>query len=413
MTYFGMPFGMWALFAPSFRKQLTAVLGYDADTAKAITKKAKQQYRQIIAGLPEFEKADRFKMNLVNCAMLGAFVLSMPQRPEVDRLTDYYARAMMTAPMQWFCRKSGKSKFTAKDIAAMKATAALKAADLNPYSWNMEFYEYPDGSGYEGRFTKCGICVLMKELGLYDLTPALCHLDYTMSEAGGVTNFVRQYTLASGGPYCDCGYKKKGGRTMKAKETYLSRDFRETVAQRFPAQAKQLNAAFDMRLSALLAENAGASKEKQYHLKRQILPGIAAYETLQRVMPKEEALQTVHGYVERLARTSHKQLAALLHIPGLYRLVPGVFVKSTRSVFGPAAGFAPKELQTGNGVWRVDMMKCPYHDTCAEYGCPELCRCFCDSDDISYTSLHPKLIWERSMTLGRGNDRCDFCMKVR
>ena len=65
------------------------------------------------------------------------------------------------------------------------------------------------GSGYEGRFTKCGICTLMKELGLYDLTPAMCHLDYTMSEAGGVTNFVRQYTLASGGPYCDCGYQKK------------------------------------------------------------------------------------------------------------------------------------------------------------------------------------------------------------
>lgn len=56
---------------------------------------------------------------------------------------------------------------------------------------------------------KCGICVLMKKLGLYDLTPALCHLDYTMSEVGGVTNFVREYTLASGGPYCDCGYKKK------------------------------------------------------------------------------------------------------------------------------------------------------------------------------------------------------------
>ena len=210
MKYTGMPFGMWALFAGSFQKQLTAVLGYDSDTAKAITKKAKPQFRQIIRRLPEFEKADRFKMNLVNCAMIGAFILSMPQRPEVDRLTDYYARSMMTKPMQWFCRKSGKSKFTPKDIAAMKATAALKAADRNPYSWNMEFYEYPDGSGYEGRFTKCGICVLMKELGLYDLTPALCRLDYTMSEAGGVTDFVRQYTLASGGPYCDCGYKKKG-----------------------------------------------------------------------------------------------------------------------------------------------------------------------------------------------------------
>ena len=74
--------------------------------------------------------------------------------------------------------------------------------------------------------------------------------------------------------------------------------------------------------------------------------------------------------------------------------------------------FDLKELQVGNGIWRVDMVKCPYHDTCAEYGYPELCRCFCDSDDISYAGLHPKLIWERSMTLGRGDDRCDFCMKI-
>ena len=29
----------------------------------------------------------------------------------------------------------------------MKATAALKAVDRNEYSWNMEFYEHPDGSG--------------------------------------------------------------------------------------------------------------------------------------------------------------------------------------------------------------------------------------------------------------------------
>ena len=209
MKYMGMPMGMWTLFAGSFQKQLTAVFGYDSDTSKGIAKSAKLKYKAIISDLPEFEKSDRFKMNIVNCAMLGAFVLSMPEHPDVEQLAVYYANAMMTKPMKWFCRKSGKSKFTEKDILGMKATAVLKAADRNPYSWNMEFYEYPDGSGYEGRFTKCGICVLMKELGLYDLTPALCHLDYTMSEAGGTTNFVREYTLASGGPYCDCGYKKK------------------------------------------------------------------------------------------------------------------------------------------------------------------------------------------------------------
>ena len=209
MKYMGMPMGMWVLFAKSFQRQLTEVLRYDADTARSITKKAKPKYKKIIAELPEFEKADRFKMNIVNSAMLGAFILSMPQRPEVEPLTEYYAKAMMTKPMRWFCRKSGKNKFTEKDIAGMKVTAALKAADRNPYSWNMEFYEYPDGSGYEGRFTQCGICVLMKKLGLYDLTPAMCHLDYTMSEASERSDFVREYTLASGGPYCDCGYKKK------------------------------------------------------------------------------------------------------------------------------------------------------------------------------------------------------------
>lgn len=98
-------------------------------------------------------------MNIVNCALLGALVLSMPERPDVERLTD--------------------------------------------------FYEYPGGSGYEGRFTRCGICTLMQELGSYDLTPALCHPDYTMSETGGATSFVRTHTLASGGLYCACGYKKK------------------------------------------------------------------------------------------------------------------------------------------------------------------------------------------------------------
>ena len=50
----------------------------------------------------------------------------------------------------------------------------------------------------------------MKELGLYAYVPAMCHLDYTMAEADGACIFVRAYTLASGGPYCDCGYKKKG-----------------------------------------------------------------------------------------------------------------------------------------------------------------------------------------------------------
>ena len=220
-----MPGGMWLLFHRSFRKEMVHVLGFKEAEAAETEKKALAKYKEIIAGLPEFENADRFKMNIVNCAMLAAFYLNMSLKPTVEQMTEYYEKAMMIGPMRAFCRMAGKKKFSQKDVAGMggkrkfsdkdvrdmKATAALNAADRNPYSWNMEFLPYPDGSGYEARFSRCGICALMRELGIAEIVPAMCHLDYSMSEAGGTTEFVRQYTLASGGPYCDCGYKKKEG----------------------------------------------------------------------------------------------------------------------------------------------------------------------------------------------------------
>ena len=128
MRWTGMPMAMWAVFARSFQTQLTAVLGYDAVTAKQITKTAKPKYKEIIAKLPKFEKGDRFSMNIIGCAMLGAFVLCMPKRPDTEALTVYYENAQMTPLMKWFCRKSGKSKFTAKDIRQQLAVLARPQA---------------------------------------------------------------------------------------------------------------------------------------------------------------------------------------------------------------------------------------------------------------------------------------------
>ena len=210
MKYFGIPLGMWLLFERSFRKCLVTVLGHSGNDAKAITKKAKAQFREIIIRLPKFEKDDRFQMNIISCAMLCAFLQSMEQFPMVEQLTSYYKNAMMTWPMKWYCFVEGQQKFSETDSRAMKAAASLRGADRNPYSWNMEYIPYPDDSGYEARFTKCGICTLMGELGFAEFVPAMCHLDYAMAEASGTSNFFRKYTLATGGPYCDCGYQKKG-----------------------------------------------------------------------------------------------------------------------------------------------------------------------------------------------------------
>lgn len=79
-------------------------------------------------------------MNIVNCALLAAFVLNMPECSDVERLTAYYAGSMMTPAMKWFCRKSGKSKFTEKDISSMKAAGRLRAADRNPIRGIWSFF---------------------------------------------------------------------------------------------------------------------------------------------------------------------------------------------------------------------------------------------------------------------------------
>ena len=210
MRYGGMARGMWLLFAGSFRDSLVSVLGRSESAADRTASEARRRYREIVGRLPEFERTDRIKMNILSCAMLCAFLLSLERRPDAEEASDYYEKAMMIPAMKWFCRMSGEMKFSKMDIRSMKKSAALRSADRNPYSWNFDFLPYPDGTGYEARFTRCGICTLMKELGLADLVPAMCRLDYAMSREGGASDFVRNHTLASGGPCCDCGYKKKG-----------------------------------------------------------------------------------------------------------------------------------------------------------------------------------------------------------
>ena len=209
MKYSGMPAGMWFIYRKSFQRALVNDLKKSPEEAKQIMANAKPKYREIIDKLPEFEKGDIFKTNIVNCSILISVFLSMGKKPSAEEATLYYEHAMTNFATKAFCRMGGKSKFTDKDIAKMKKIAAMKAGERNKYSWNMDYLPYEDESGYEARFFTCGICTLMKEYGLFDLVPAMCHLDYTMSEFGGTSIFVREYTLASGGPYCDCGYKKK------------------------------------------------------------------------------------------------------------------------------------------------------------------------------------------------------------
>ena len=58
----------------------------------------------------------------------------------------------------------------------------------------------------------------------------------------------------------------------------------------------------------------------------------------------------------------------------------------------------------------MDILECPYNKYFTELGCPELTKIFCRNDELAYGNL-PGLNFIRTTTLGRGGERCDFCLR--
>nr|WP_315434458.1 L-2-amino-thiazoline-4-carboxylic acid hydrolase [uncultured Stomatobaculum sp.] len=118
------------------------------------------------------------------------------------------------------------------------------------------------------------------------------------------------------------------------------------------------------------------------------------------------------GYYRRLAERAAPVIRTVLKIPGLYRLVPKLFFDTALKHCVPQAGFLSENRFLSKTEMRFDMVKCPYQDSCVRYGCPELVKGFCDTDDICYGNMHRRLFWGRTKTLGHGDALCDFSLRI-
>ncbi len=87
MKYLGMPAGMWVLYKNSFTNAMVTEFGYSKSQSAEIMRNAKSKYIEIIDKLPKFEKADQFKMNIVNCALFSAVLLNIDKKPSMEALT--------------------------------------------------------------------------------------------------------------------------------------------------------------------------------------------------------------------------------------------------------------------------------------------------------------------------------------
>jgi len=179
-------------------------------------------------------------------------------------------------------------------------------------------------------------------------------------------------------------------------------------------KAERIAAAAQLRYEKLLSENSGDSKALRAHTFKRIYPCIAVYENLRSEgIPSDKAVWYIREYFQRFSAKTVPHIQRLIRITGSAKKMPKLFFKIAVKNFGTDAGFEYDYPESHGNEARFNIVKCPYMETCTRYGCPEITRAFCDGDDAGYGNLHPKLIWGRTKTIGRGGDCCNFLLEYK
>ena len=190
---------------------------------------------------------------------------------------------------------------------------------------------------------------------------------------------------------------------------YLTLWQRRLAEKRGEAEAARLVARAQTRYDELYAQRPRpASRALRFHVERVTLPGLALYQTL---LEESNDRQAVLAEMESLITSSMAGYPSLM--PLLVRLqdpfpvLRRVFPWMMRLGF-PAEGWDLESVEDSNDCLAFNIRRCLYLDTLTSYGAPELTPVYCAQDDVRFAKLPPSITWERTMTLGRGHDRCDF-----
>lgn len=161
---------------------------------------------------------------------------------------------------------------------------------------------------------------------------------------------------------------------------------------------KEFEKLFLKLISNHKGDNDVLKKESHYY----ILPAISVYETMKKHMP--EPLSCFRKMWFSGAEYGAKLLRER--------------AQDEKFLSGWCRNITPKEENAGAFVFDIKsvsdthteyhVLECPYVRLCKYYGCSEIVTVFCDSDDISFRNINPRLIWERTQTIGRGDSVCDF-----
>lgn len=162
----------------------------------------------------------------------------------------------------------------------------------------------------------------------------------------------------------------------------------------------------DKALGEIIGNTKGKTENQMKTLIQTILPRIALYKSfIAAGLSDDDVYKYMRKYMlEIVAAKKHSSTVKMEIVPGFYAIYSRVFLKIMRTT-----DLQESVQEHGRDYFNVTITKCLWHTACVENGCEELCRLFCDVDDVTYGGLK-KIGFTRTKTLGYGGDCCDFHM---
>ena len=134
-----------------------------------------------------------------------------------------------------------------------------------------------------------------------------------------------------------------------------------------------------------LIQNTKNKSENQMKTRAQtILPRIASDKCLsEEGFSEEDVYKYMRKYMlDKVAAKKHASTAKMELVPGFYAIYSNIFLKIMRTT-----DLQESTQAYGNDYYDVTIKKCLWHTACVENGCENLCRLFCDVDDVTYGGL--------------------------
>lgn len=120
-------------------------------------------------------------------------------------------------------------------------------------------------------------------------------------------------------------------------------------------------------------------------------------------LANDEVYKYMQKYmIDIIAKQKHSSMVKMEKVPCFYSIYSNIFLKIMRTT-----DLQESTQKQGRDYYDITIKKCLWHTACVENDCAELCRLFCDVDDVTYGGLK-KIGLSRTKTLGYGGDCCDF-----